>query len=73
MNEGLTHASLQKLKCLQKEENLRANLCTNGPLTSFKNSKGSGFAAKNTLWVPGQRSNRFLLNLLYLATETKQK
>ena len=69
MNEGLIHASLQKPKCLQKEENLRANLFTNRPLTSLKNSKGSGLA----LWVPGLRSNRFLPNLLYLATETKQK
>ena len=46
MNEGLIHASLQKLKCIQKEEVLRANLFTNRPLTSLKNSKGSGFAAK---------------------------
>ena len=57
MNEGLSHASLQKFKCLQKEEDLRANLFTNRLPTSFKNSNDSGFDTRNTLWVARQRSN----------------
>ena len=57
MNEGLSHASLQKFKCLQKEEDLRANLFTNRLPTSLKNSNDSGFDTRNTLWVARQRSN----------------
>jgi len=63
----------EKLKSLQKEENLRTNMFTKLLLSSLKNLKDSGFVAKNTFWVPGQRINQFLPNLLYLATETKQK
>jgi len=46
MNETDRFTRLQKLKCLQKEENLRTNTFTKCLLTSLKNSKDSGFATK---------------------------
>ena len=46
MNERQIHTSLQKLKCLQRDQNRRAHLFKKHLLTSLKNSKDNGFATK---------------------------